>query len=208
MNHKKHYNLLILKAQQRIYNSQDIYEKHHIVPRSMGGSNSKENIVSLTPKEHYIAHALLFYIHKNSSMAHAWFMMCSDPSRKYKRYTSRLYDISKKYYKYYRSEKQKGSNNTNYGRRWTQEQKQSLSNKKKGTMTGDANPSKRQEVKDKIVRSKLGENNPRSKEWLLQNKLTNEKIILKGGIVSFCRHNNTTYNALIKNTCQTWKLVN
>jgi hypothetical protein len=35
-------------------------EKHHIIPRSLGGSKtSKNNIVCLTPKEHFICHLLL-----------------------------------------------------------------------------------------------------------------------------------------------------
>ena len=34
-------------------------ERHHIIPRSFGGSNSKENIVRLTAREHFIAHLLL-----------------------------------------------------------------------------------------------------------------------------------------------------
>ena len=38
----------------------EIYvEKHHILPKSMGGSNKKENLVALTAKEHYICHVLL-----------------------------------------------------------------------------------------------------------------------------------------------------
>jgi hypothetical protein len=36
-----------------------ITESHHIIPKSMGGSNSKANLVNLTPKEHYICHMLL-----------------------------------------------------------------------------------------------------------------------------------------------------
>lgn len=34
-------------------------EKHHIIPRSLGGNNSKTNIVRLTGREHYICHMLL-----------------------------------------------------------------------------------------------------------------------------------------------------
>ena len=34
-------------------------EKHHIVPRSLGGLNSPENLAILTAKEHYIVHLLL-----------------------------------------------------------------------------------------------------------------------------------------------------
>ena len=34
-------------------------EKHHILPKSLGGNNSKSNLVSLTAREHYICHLLL-----------------------------------------------------------------------------------------------------------------------------------------------------
>ena len=34
-------------------------ETHHIIPRSMGGLNNKENLVDLTAKEHFICHLLL-----------------------------------------------------------------------------------------------------------------------------------------------------
>ena len=34
-------------------------EKHHIIPRSLGGNNNLDNLVSLTPREHYICHLLL-----------------------------------------------------------------------------------------------------------------------------------------------------
>ena len=58
MNYKSIYDNLITKAKNRIlwvlY-----YEKHHIIPKSMEGSNDIENIVSLTAKEHIIAHHLL-----------------------------------------------------------------------------------------------------------------------------------------------------
>ena len=34
-------------------------EKHHIVPKSMGGDNTKSNLVPLSAREHYICHLLL-----------------------------------------------------------------------------------------------------------------------------------------------------
>ena len=34
-------------------------EKHHILPRSMGGNNDSENLVKLTAREHFICHWLL-----------------------------------------------------------------------------------------------------------------------------------------------------
>jgi hypothetical protein len=35
------------------------HENHHIVPKSLGGSNEKSNIVALTYREHFLAHWLL-----------------------------------------------------------------------------------------------------------------------------------------------------
>jgi hypothetical protein len=35
------------------------YERHHILPKSMGGTNNKNNLVYLTYREHFLAHWLL-----------------------------------------------------------------------------------------------------------------------------------------------------
>lgn len=49
---------LVKDRQQR--NSVDGYcERHHIIPRSLGGNNEQSNIVTLTAREHYICHLLL-----------------------------------------------------------------------------------------------------------------------------------------------------
>lgn len=58
MDYKKHYNLLIQKAIKRPI-IKDYGEIHHIIPRCMGGSNEKDNLVKLTAREHFIAHLLL-----------------------------------------------------------------------------------------------------------------------------------------------------
>jgi hypothetical protein len=34
-------------------------EKHHIIPKCLGGTNDKTNLIKLTPREHYICHRLL-----------------------------------------------------------------------------------------------------------------------------------------------------
>lgn len=46
------------KAQTRTKNSYVYYEKHHIIPKSEGGTDDKENIVLLTLYEHLLAHYL------------------------------------------------------------------------------------------------------------------------------------------------------
>lgn len=40
------------------------FERHHIVPKSLGGPDTKDNLVKLTYREHYIAHLLLCKIYK------------------------------------------------------------------------------------------------------------------------------------------------
>lgn len=53
------YHQLIERARARTL-SHDVYtEKHHIIPRSLGGDNSTTNLVVLTAREHFIAHWLL-----------------------------------------------------------------------------------------------------------------------------------------------------
>ncbi len=59
MNYKNHYNNLIEKAKGR-KNLQSYFERHHIIPKCFGGIDSRENIVKLTLREHYIAHLLLY----------------------------------------------------------------------------------------------------------------------------------------------------
>jgi len=58
MDYKSHYARLITRAQNRT--RPDGYtERHHIIPRCMGGSNASLNIAVLTAEEHYVAHQLL-----------------------------------------------------------------------------------------------------------------------------------------------------
>lgn len=49
---------LIIKSAQAIPRIGYV-EKHHIIPKSLGGSNSKENLVRLSVREHFICHLLL-----------------------------------------------------------------------------------------------------------------------------------------------------
>ena len=44
-------------------------ERHHIIPKSLGGDDSKENLVNLTAREHFICHWLLTKMHTGESRA-------------------------------------------------------------------------------------------------------------------------------------------
>lgn len=64
MDYKKHYSTLIYKGQTRLLEGYS--ENHHIVPRCMGGTDDPQNLVLLTPEEHYVAHQLLVKIYPNN----------------------------------------------------------------------------------------------------------------------------------------------
>lgn len=74
MNYQKIYNQLIERAQNRIL--EGYKEKHHILPRCLGGSNDKENLVELTAREHFLCHMLLCEIYPNNAkLWYALFLM-------------------------------------------------------------------------------------------------------------------------------------
>lgn len=72
-NPKADYDILISKAKGR--KKFPYSERHHILPKSMGGQDSSDNLVYLTPSEHYRAHFLLWKIYQNKEMALALWRM-------------------------------------------------------------------------------------------------------------------------------------
>jgi hypothetical protein len=84
MNYRKHYDLLIRKAQSRVIEKSVYTETHHIIPRSEGGSNDADNLVKLYPREHFIAHWLLYRENPTMSRGFAFNMMSCDRRGVYK----------------------------------------------------------------------------------------------------------------------------
>ena len=51
-------------------------ERHHILPKCMGGDDSEENLIDLTAEEHCLAHKYLYEENKhNYKLACAWHFM-------------------------------------------------------------------------------------------------------------------------------------
>ena len=74
MNYQNIYNNLIEKRKLNPV-TEGYKEKHHILPKSLGGTNDKSNLVALTGREHWVAHLLLHKIHKRSETAYACHIM-------------------------------------------------------------------------------------------------------------------------------------
>ena len=80
---------------------EELTEIHHIIPKSLGGSNSKKNLIILSAREHYIAHKLLTKCtsgeNKQKMINAFWFMnnRCINNS-KYGFISSRSYESARK----------------------------------------------------------------------------------------------------------------
>lgn len=94
MEYIKIYNQIIKRAKNRILNGYK--EKHHIVPKCIGGNDTKDNLVELTAREHFLCHKLLCEIYPNNrDLWYALFLMSINKNKKKnQRYivTSREYE--------------------------------------------------------------------------------------------------------------------
>lgn len=95
MDYLKIYNSICNRGKQN--RSLTYSEKHHIIPKCVGGTDDAENMTSLTHKEHYVAHRLLTKIHKNNYKIYHAFSAMARSSKKVKRkYNSKQYEHMKK----------------------------------------------------------------------------------------------------------------
>ena len=75
MNYQKIYNELIERAIVRVPDG--YIERHHIIPRCLGGSDEQSNLVALYPEEHFLAHVLLVKLYpKERNLIYAVNKMC------------------------------------------------------------------------------------------------------------------------------------
>jgi NUMOD3 motif len=145
--YSKWYNSLILKAQIR-GKVNGYKEIHHIIPKSFGGSNLKSNLVELTAREHYIAHALLWKMNfsgeygSKMSFAFNTFIQKFKTSEHSYKINSKIYEIFRKQYAELLSKKLTGEGNHFYGKKHSDETKRIIGEKSKlkEFKTGPENP--------------------------------------------------------------------
>ena len=69
-------------------------ERHHIIPKSFGGNDTKENLVNLTSREHFICHLLLTKMTQGTNrhkMLHAFMLMKGYSGTQSRYMNSKLY---------------------------------------------------------------------------------------------------------------------
>jgi hypothetical protein len=94
------YYSIIDRASSRILPDDTYTEMHHIIPKSLGGSNKLDNLVKLTAREHYICHRLLPKMtvgNFRKKMVYALWCIVNVKNNNQLRYkiTSRQYDLIK-----------------------------------------------------------------------------------------------------------------
>lgn len=138
-------------------------EKHHIIPKSCGGSNSKDNLVALTAKEHFICHLLLVRMVEGNfcyKMAYALNRMLTTNSNNQVRYipTSRKFEKVRLQI----SNTLKGHSSPMKGRRHSEETKKKLSEIHKGKSSLLKGRPKSEETKKKMSEARKGYKMPDS----------------------------------------------
>lgn len=128
--YSKLYNSIVDKAKNRTI--EGYTESHHIYPRSLGGTNDRDNLVQLTAREHFICHWLLIKMTEGdarSKMIYALHNMKAQ-NRYQERYetkiTSRVYEKYRMEHATNHSKIMKGRIPPNKGRKMSEEQKQLL----------------------------------------------------------------------------------
>ena len=93
----KWYLSIISNAKNRTLKLEEYGEIHHILPKSLGGSNDPDNLIKLTAKEHFICHMLLTKMVEGTykqKMIYAWWAMSNQ-----KRPDQHRYKVSSNMYK-------------------------------------------------------------------------------------------------------------
>ena len=148
------------------------FERHHIKPKCIGGSDSIKNLIDLTYVEHLEAHKLLAEAHpKNAGLSFAYYTMMHNKNRK--KLSKKEYNIAKQHYSKTNSENAKKLwENSEYRKKVSEGiskglmgRKLSLKSRKKiakGNKEYQKNmPKKERDRLNKILSEKLsGKNNP------------------------------------------------
>lgn len=110
--YSKWYFDIVNRAGSRVTNG--YVERHHIVPKSLGGSNDQTNLVKLTAKEHFICHLLLVKMTTGKDQQKMWHAAWNMLNRK-RLYQDR-YKVTSRIYEFIRKNNAKALSQANTGK--------------------------------------------------------------------------------------------
>ena len=157
------------------------YENHHILPKCLGGTNNQDNLVLLTPEEHFLAHQLLVKIYPYEYKLLLALLRMSGKGNRYRSCNNKLYGWIKRRINEQRvvsketrlrmslsaksqsaekkaaiSVKLKGRISPNKGNKYTDEQKAQMSKSNKGKPGANLGKTFSEETKRKMSEAKKG----------------------------------------------------
>jgi len=165
------YNTIIAAAQIRQIPTDVYVEKHHIIPRSLGGDNSKENLVKLTAREHFICHLLLTKMVNDDfqrKMIYAFTNMARTSGNQKRYINSRLFNYVRKK-RTHSEETKKRLSKSHIGLVQTKETVE----KRVSKMRGKISPIKGKNTQTDQSKIKIG----KAQKKLLSNMTTEEKAM-------------------------------
>jgi len=133
--YEKWYTTITKNAKNRLLDNYT--ERHHIVPRSLGGPDDKQNLVDLTAREHFICHWLLTKMYTGEARSKMIYALngMKRTNKEQQRYetpiTSRVYARLKEEFGKTHSATMKGREPINKGKPMSEEQKAKIRATKK-----------------------------------------------------------------------------
>jgi hypothetical protein len=165
-------------------------ERHHIVPKSLGGTNKKSNLVSLTFREHFVCHRLLPRFTEGTArqkMLKALWCIGWQATQHKRLLSSKQYAICRhacveaaSLYRHSEETKRKIST-AHKGKKKSEEHRKNIGASSRGRIWSDESRSQKS-----IQMS--GEGNTRALGWKIIYE-TGEQLVIKS-LKSWCRENN------------------
>ena len=151
----------IINTRGRFACGDEYHERHHIVPKCMGGTDDNDNLIDLYAREHFEAHRLLALENPyNDKLVYAWHLMSimNDNNNRTYEITSEEYEEAKKYYSTIKSLTMLGEKHPNYGKHLSEETRKKMSEAASGENNHNFGKSMPDKIRKKISESTLGEN--------------------------------------------------
>lgn len=190
------YNQLIESRKQRTIPTGTYTEIHHIIPRSLGGNNYKNNKINLLPREHFIAHLLLtkmFNGQEKYKMWKAFNMMLTENKIDQSRYhpTAKYYELARQLVGVASSMCNKGRVPWNKGRPQSERVRKAVSDANKGKTAwnkglsrSDSDKQKMKEGWEKKLKDGFTPHNKGKKQLLIECEYCK---LLVGGASNYSR---------------------
>ena len=155
------YESIITRAKQRSIDSYT--ERHHIIPRSLNGSDDTDNLVDLTAREHFICHWLLTKMVDSTNdkwkmmNALGYMMWAENQNQERYKVSARLYEQLKTKHSEMKSWAVAGERNGMYGKHHSEEAREKIRQSRLGNQINE-------EQRDKIRQFRTG------KKWTEEQK--------------------------------------